>query len=88
VDIHNIEQVMWTVMTRFQPARDVMVVSDLIPAALDPSGPRGVASDDGEGSDVNASAIGIDATRPYGKPFPEVVRIPGVERVPDLVKRA
>jgi 4-hydroxy-3-polyprenylbenzoate decarboxylase/2,5-furandicarboxylate decarboxylase 1 len=87
VDIHNIEQVMWTVMTRFQPARDVMVVSDLIPAALDPSGPRGVASDDVEGSDVDASAIGIDATRPYGKPFPEVVRIPGVERVPDLVKR-
>jgi hypothetical protein len=27
--------------------------------------------------------MGIDATRPFGEPFAEVVRVPGVEAVPD-----
>lgn len=27
------------------------------------------------------SGLGIDATRPVGEPFPEVVEIPGVENV-------
>lgn len=89
IDIHNIEKVIWAVMTRFQPAEDVILLSNLIPAALDPSGPRGVVGEtDSLTPDADASGIGIDATRPYGKSFPELVSIPGVDRVPDLVKRS
>jgi hypothetical protein len=30
--------------------------------------------------------MGIDATRPFGRVFPEIVKVPGVENVPDFVK--
>ena len=33
-------------------------------------------------------AMGIDATRPFGKPFPEVPVHPGLEKVPDLLALA
>lgn len=88
IDAGEIEKVIWAVMTRSQPAEDVLIIPDLIPIALDPSGPRGaVDGADDSSPELNASGIGIDATRPYGRSFPEMVSIPGVERVPDLVKR-
>jgi 4-hydroxy-3-polyprenylbenzoate decarboxylase/2,5-furandicarboxylate decarboxylase 1 len=88
IDIRNIEKVMWAVMTRFQPAEDVIILPNLIEIALDPSGPRGGAtvSSDGSGPELTASGIGIDATRPFGKVFPDVVRVPGVDKVPDFTK--
>lgn len=92
IDIRNIEQVMWAVMTRFQPAEDVIILSNLIEIALDPSGPRGGASAssaaDGLAPELNSSGMGIDATRPFGRPFPEIVKVPGIEDVPDFVKRS
>lgn len=89
IDIRNIEKVIWAVMTRFQPVEDVILLSNLIPAALDPSGPRGLAGEaDGLAPDADASGMGIDATRPYGKSFPELVSIPGVDRIPDLSKKS
>jgi hypothetical protein len=27
------------------------------------------------------SSLGIDATKPFGQPFPEMVRVPGAENV-------
>jgi hypothetical protein len=59
-----------------------MVIPHAAGGQLDPSAPTPFTS----------SLLGIDATKPYGQPFPEVVRIPGVERVPDwtreLISRA
>jgi len=88
IDIRNIEKVMWAVMTRFQPAEDVIILPNLIENALDPSGPRGGGRTgaDGSGPELTSSGMGIDATRPYGKPFPELVTVPGTENVPDFVK--
>ena len=90
IDIRNIEKVMWAVMTRFQPAEDVIIIPNLNEIALDPSGPwgSGLSMDrtDSSGPELNASGMGIDATRPFGRPFPEIVRVPGVENVPDFVK--
>jgi 2,5-furandicarboxylate decarboxylase 1 len=90
VDIRNIEQVMWAVTTRSQPAEDVIILPNLTEIALDPSGPRGGASAsgtaDGLAPELNSSGMGIDATRPFGRPFPELVKVPGVEKVPDFIK--
>ena len=90
IDIRNIEQVVWATMTRFQPAEDVVILSNLIEIALDPSGPRGGASAsgtaDGLAPELTSSGMGIDATRPFGREFPELVKVPGVEKVPDFIK--
>ena len=92
IDIRNIEQVVWATMTRFQPAEDVVILPNLIEIALDPSGPRGGASAsgtaDGLAPELTSSGMGIDATRPFGREFPELVKVPGVEKVPDFIKSA
>lgn len=66
-------EVWWSVLTRAQPTDDVIVIPIAAAGQLDPSAP----------SNFGSSLMGIDATRPFGEPFPEVVRIPGVENVPD-----
>ncbi|MBI4492105.1 MAG: UbiD family decarboxylase [Chloroflexi bacterium] len=77
VDIHNMTQVWWAILTRCQPAEDVIIVPRAAGGQLDPSAPAPFTN----------SLMGMDATRPFGKPFPEVVRIPGVEQVPDFWRR-
>ena len=73
IDVHSSAEVEWAMAFRVQPARDV-VIMDHIPAGPsdpsidEPSRPRPMRT---------ASALGIDATRPYGKPFPEVADVPG-----------
>ncbi len=72
IDVFNLEQVMWAVMTRCQPHEDLIELDGLLTLPLDPFGPpKGVAE---------ASAIGIDATVPYGKTF-DLVKVPGVSEV-------
>jgi 2,5-furandicarboxylate decarboxylase 1 len=71
VDLYDIEKVMWAVATRCRPEDDVIVFPRLVGSQLDPSAKR-----IGRGS-----GLGIDATRPVGEPFPQVVEIPGVENV-------
>jgi UbiD family decarboxylase len=71
VDLYDMEKVMWAVATRCRPEDDVIVFPRLVGSQLDPSAKR-----IGWGS-----GLGIDATRPVGEPFPQVVEIPGVENV-------
>jgi 3-polyprenyl-4-hydroxybenzoate decarboxylase len=73
VDIYDMTKVWWAILTRAQPDRDVLIVPRAAGGQLDPSAPAPFVS----------SLLGIDATRPFGQPFPEVVRIPGIDRVPD-----
>jgi 3-polyprenyl-4-hydroxybenzoate decarboxylase len=76
VDIYDMAKVWWAISTRCQPSEDVIIIPRAAGGQLDPSAPSPFAS----------SLLGMDATRPYGKPFPEIVRIPGVERVPDWTR--
>jgi len=82
IDVHSSSEVEWAMAFRVQPQKDVIIV-DQIPAGPsdpsidDPTKPRPFRT---------ASAIGIDATKPYGKPFSEVADVPGWEEfeMPEL----
>ena len=76
VDIYDMEKVMWAVSTRSRPEEDVVVFPRLSTSGMDPSAFRLEGTD----SFWN-SGLGIDATKPYGQPFPDVVEIPGVDKV-------
>ena len=69
VNVHDTEQVMWAAITRSQPAEDLIVVEGVAGGPLDPSAPE---------KEV-VSLMGLDATRPFGKDFPEVCRVPGAD---------
>ena len=60
---------------RSQPQKDVIIVGEIPagpsdPSIDDPTQPRPMRT---------ASAIGVDATKPFGKPFSEVADVPGWE---------
>ena len=82
VDVHSSAEVEWAMAFRTQPQRDVIIV-DQIPAGPsdpsidDPTKPRPFRT---------ASSIGVDATKPYGRPFSEVADVPGWEdfEMPEL----
>jgi 2,5-furandicarboxylate decarboxylase 1 len=82
IDVHNSAEVEWAMAFRVQPHEDVIVI-DRIPA-----GPSDPSIDDPTKARPlrTASAIGVDATRPFGKPFSEVADVPGWEdyEVPEL----
>jgi 4-hydroxy-3-polyprenylbenzoate decarboxylase/2,5-furandicarboxylate decarboxylase 1 len=61
IDVHDSEQVEWALAFRTQPARDVIIVDDLPGGALDPTADESLPPDRRTGS-----ALGIDATYPYG----------------------
>jgi len=64
--VFNTDQVLWAIATRAQPAEDFIIVSNVSGGPLDPSVPeKGITS-----------IMGIDATKPFGVQFPEVVRVP------------
>lgn len=74
VDIYDLEKVLWAVCTRSQPDQDALVLPQINGAPLDPSAIEPLCT----------GAMGIDATLPKDKPFPDMVTIPGVEDVPDF----
>jgi 4-hydroxy-3-polyprenylbenzoate decarboxylase/2,5-furandicarboxylate decarboxylase 1 len=82
IDVHNGAEVEWAMAFRTQPEQDVIVVGDI------PAGPSDPSIDDPKIARPmrTASAIGIDATRPFGKPFSEVADVPGWEdfKMPEL----
>ena len=82
IDVHNSAEVEWAMAFRVQPREDVIVIDKI------PSGPSDPSIDDPTKPRLlrTASAIGIDATRPFGKPFSEVADVPGWEDfdVPEL----
>jgi 2,5-furandicarboxylate decarboxylase 1 len=85
IDVHSSAEVEWAMAFRTQPQRDVIIVDNIPagpsdPSIDDPTKPRPFRT---------ASAIGVDATRPYGKPFSEVADVPGWEdfEMPELAGR-
>jgi 2,5-furandicarboxylate decarboxylase 1 len=69
VDVYDTEQVNWAIITRSQPAEDLIVVPSVAGGPLDPSAPE---------KEV-ISVWGLDATRAFGVPFPEVCLVPGAD---------
>jgi UbiD family decarboxylase len=65
IDVFDEAEVLWAVATRMQADRDLVVVGGSLGALLDPS-----ADEHG----VTAK-LGIDATRPFGQPFAEKLRM-------------
>jgi UbiD family decarboxylase len=68
IDVHSADQVEWATAFRSQPARDTMIVDGLPGGPLDPTVDESLPNDQRLGS-----AMGIDATFPYGT----VVRLAG-----------
>ncbi|MCY4622253.1 MAG: UbiD family decarboxylase [bacterium] len=77
IDVYDTEMVNWAIMTRSQPEEDTIIVPRVAGGPLDPSAPE---------KEV-ISVWGIDATRPFGVPYPEVVKVPGADdfRIKDWV---
>ena len=73
IDVFDLARVWWAVLTRAQPSNDFIIIPEAAGGQLDPSAPSHFAS----------SLLGVDASRPYGAPFADVVRVPGVDDVPD-----
>lgn len=71
VDIYDMDKVLWAVATRSQPAEDVVIFPRLKGSSMDPTSGRTRVT----------SSMGIDATKPFGEPFPEMVKVPGAEDV-------
>jgi len=73
IDVRNPQEVLWAVMTRVQPERDVVILPTMVGAPLDPSAPEY----------RHSSKMGIDATKPAGAPDERFARVvvPGAEEV-------
>lgn len=61
IDVRNPDQVQWAMSFRMQPHQDITIINDVPAGPLDPSIPDDVPLTQRVGS-----AIGIDATYPYG----------------------
>jgi UbiD family decarboxylase len=71
VDLYDMEKVFWAIATRTQADQDVIIFPRVVATAMDPSVRKLRVG----------SSLGIDATKPFGQPYPEMVTIPGVEKV-------
>jgi 2,5-furandicarboxylate decarboxylase 1 len=69
IDVYDTEAVNWAMITRGQPAEDIIVIPRVAGGPLDPSAPE---------KEV-ISVWGFDATRPMDRVFPEVVSVPGAD---------
>jgi 4-hydroxy-3-polyprenylbenzoate decarboxylase/2,5-furandicarboxylate decarboxylase 1 len=85
IDVHSSAEVEWAMAFRTQPQQDTIIVEHIPagpsdPSIDDPTKPRPMRT---------ASVIGIDATKPFGKPFSEVADVPGWEdfAMPELDER-
>lgn len=74
IDVRNPDQVEWAIAFRSQPARDIIIVGDLPGGTLDPSIDASLPLDRRTGS-----AMGIDATFPYGANEQKAADVPAGE---------
>lgn len=72
INVQSSAEVEWAVAFRVQPQRDVIVVDGLPAGPLDPSVDDTLPLEARTGS-----ALGIDATKPFGAQFQKVADVPG-----------
>jgi 2,5-furandicarboxylate decarboxylase 1 len=73
VNIHNDDEVLWAISTRVQADSDIFTVPGARSSVLDPSSYGLGSLYSGEGM---VTKIGIDATKPIGRPFANKVTVP------------
>jgi 4-hydroxy-3-polyprenylbenzoate decarboxylase/2,5-furandicarboxylate decarboxylase 1 len=81
IDVYDPVDVNWALSFRVQPARDIFTVDHI------PAGPSDPSVEENRVRTMRLfSAVGVDATRPFGKPFHEVADVPGWREydVPEL----
>ena len=71
IDITDMEKVWWAITTRTQADEDVIIFPRVVATAMDPSVRKLRVG----------SSLGIDATVPFGQYFPEIVKVPGADKV-------
>ncbi|HEY7167586.1 MAG TPA: UbiD family decarboxylase [Candidatus Binatia bacterium] len=71
VDIFDMEKVWWAIATRTQADEDIIIFPRVVATAMDPSVRKLRVG----------SSLGIDATKPFGQRFPEIVKVPGADTV-------
>jgi 2,5-furandicarboxylate decarboxylase 1 len=74
IDVRNPDQAEWAITFRTQPARDVIIIDNLPGGTLDPSLDGSLPLDRRVGS-----AMGIDATFPYGADEQKAADVPAGE---------
>ncbi len=82
INVHDPAEVEWAMSFRVRPERDVFVLGEM------PAGPADPAVGDTVTMQApRSSAVGVDATRPFGEKFQDVADVPGWQdyRVPELV---
>ena len=62
IDVFNLSDVMWAVITRTHADRDITLIHGAMGAILDPTS---------DPEDHTVTKVGIDATRPSGRDFAE-----------------
>jgi 2,5-furandicarboxylate decarboxylase 1 len=72
IDVASSIEVEWAMAFRVRPKQDVFTVQGL------PAGPVDPSVDEADIGRISTS-VGIDATRPVGRPFAEVADVPGWE---------
>lgn len=71
VDIFNLSDVMWAVITRTRAEKDIVMIPGAMGAILDPTS---------DPVDHTLTKVGIDATKPSGKDFAERLTISDTQR--------
>jgi 4-hydroxy-3-polyprenylbenzoate decarboxylase/2,5-furandicarboxylate decarboxylase 1 len=74
IDVRNPDQVEWAIAFRSQPARDVIIINDVPGGTLDPSLDESIPLNRRLGS-----AMGIDATFPFGADEQKAADVPAGE---------
>ena len=69
IDIRDDGEVLWAIASRTRAERDIYIIPDMAIAGLDPSGYD-------LGPARLGTKVGIDATKPIDKKFPERIDIP------------
>jgi 2,5-furandicarboxylate decarboxylase 1 len=85
IDVYNPDEVEWAMSFRVRPEQDVFIVPSTPAGPLDPSVGESAAL-----SARTSSAVGIDATRPFGEKFAEVADVPDWQSygLPELKRKA
>ncbi len=69
VDLYDAADVEWAISTRFQADRGLLVLTDQPGSSLDPSGTYV------PGKKTRTAKMGLDATRPWGAPLEDYLRV-------------
>lgn len=72
INVQDLNDVNWALSFHVRPKEDIIIIDNVPAGPLDP-----VVPESGAFGKRLLSAVGIDATRPLGETFPDLVEVPG-----------